>query len=111
MTVLRAGAATDVGRVRTGNEDRYLVADNLFAVADGLGGHRAGEVASSTAADTLRNSFHEPHSLPFCECPDRRTAPDFSVAPGNRNRPPRRNELRDRAPQQSERTKRNNVGV
>jgi serine/threonine protein phosphatase PrpC len=53
---LVAGAATDVGRVREGNEDSYLVDDGLglFAVADGMGGHRAGEVASATALEALR---------------------------------------------------------
>lgn len=50
------GAATDVGRVRDGNEDAYLVDDDmgLAAVADGMGGHRAGEVASATALEALR---------------------------------------------------------
>jgi len=50
------GAATDVGRVRDGNEDAYLVNDEmgLIAVADGMGGHRAGEVASATALEALR---------------------------------------------------------
>ena len=50
------GAATDVGRVRDGNEDAYLVDDamGLIAVADGMGGHRAGEVASATALEALR---------------------------------------------------------
>lgn len=42
---------TDTGRVRSGNEDSFaLLADrNLFLVADGMGGHRAGEVASAMA--------------------------------------------------------------
>lgn len=53
---LVAGATTDVGRVREGNEDSFLVDDRLrlFAVADGMGGHRAGEVASATALEALR---------------------------------------------------------
>src|SRR6478736_2825819 len=53
---LITGAATDVGRVREGNEDAYLVDDamGLVAVADGMGGHRAGEVASATALEALR---------------------------------------------------------
>jgi protein phosphatase len=53
---LVVGAATDVGRVREGNEDAYLVDDTigLVAVADGMGGHRAGEVASATALEALR---------------------------------------------------------
>jgi protein phosphatase len=45
-----------VGLVRTGNEDAFLVAPPLFAVADGLGGHQAGEIASSIAIDTLLES-------------------------------------------------------
>ena len=59
MPVLRAGCATDVGRVRQGNEDTPLVADDagLWAVADGMGGHRAGEVASEIAVRTLREAF------------------------------------------------------
>ncbi|MDQ6728642.1 MAG: Stp1/IreP family PP2C-type Ser/Thr phosphatase [Actinomycetota bacterium] len=57
MTVLRAGAATDVGRVRQINEDRFLADEVLFAVADGVGGHQAGEVASQTSVETLRQAF------------------------------------------------------
>jgi protein phosphatase len=47
------GASTDVGRTREGNEDGYLAKEPLFAVADGMGGHRAGEVASNLALETL----------------------------------------------------------
>jgi protein phosphatase len=57
VTELRVGAATDVGRVRTNNEDQLLVADNLFAVADGMGGHAAGEVASLTAVEAIKAAF------------------------------------------------------
>ncbi len=62
MTILRGGAATDVGRVREINEDRYLQRDDLglFAVADGVGGHQAGEVASQTSVETIESSFVEP---------------------------------------------------
>jgi protein phosphatase len=54
------GASTDVGRVRSLNEDSLLVADPVFAVADGMGGHRGGEVASATALDTMGAKVIEP---------------------------------------------------
>lgn len=44
---------THIGLVRSGNEDAFLLAPPLFAVADGLGGHQAGEIASSIAIDKL----------------------------------------------------------
>lgn len=50
---LRWGAATTVGRIRPGNEDSYLARDDVFVVADGMGGHQAGEVASEIATTTF----------------------------------------------------------
>lgn len=58
MTGLRWGAATDTGRVRSSNEDTALIAHPLFAVADGMGGHAAGEVASAVAVDTFQANAH-----------------------------------------------------
>jgi protein phosphatase len=57
MIELRAGWATDVGLVRSNNQDELLVATGLFAVADGMGGAAAGEVASATAIRQLREAF------------------------------------------------------
>jgi serine/threonine protein phosphatase PrpC len=50
---IRVGVATDVGRVREHNEDGYLAEAPVFAVADGMGGHRGGEVASQVALERL----------------------------------------------------------
>ncbi len=49
------GYATDKGKVRSNNEDSVVVSDelNLAAVADGMGGHNSGELASNMAARTL----------------------------------------------------------
>jgi PPM family protein phosphatase len=60
---LDVGSFTDVGRVRDSNEDAFLTLDSgqpgrlLVAVADGMGGHNAGEVASAIAIDSLRHFF------------------------------------------------------
>lgn len=52
---IKAFGKTDVGRVRQGNEDAILLDDDLrlYIVADGMGGHAAGEVASQTAVKTI----------------------------------------------------------
>ena len=51
---VRAFGGTHTGRVRSGNEDSYLVGDAVHAVADGMGGHQAGEIASDAALEPLR---------------------------------------------------------
>jgi serine/threonine protein phosphatase PrpC len=55
MSWIEAGAATHVGKVRRQNEDNYLVATRrgLWAVADGMGGHEAGDVASRVVVEEL----------------------------------------------------------
>jgi PPM family protein phosphatase len=58
--VARGAGRSEAGRVREVNEDRILIIDEagrgaaLYAVADGLGGHAGGEIASALAVDTLR---------------------------------------------------------
>ncbi|MGV1004404.1 MAG: PP2C family protein-serine/threonine phosphatase [Candidatus Nanopelagicales bacterium] len=53
MLTLRYAAKSDVGMVRSSNEDSGFAGQTLLAVADGMGGHAAGELASSTAIATL----------------------------------------------------------
>ncbi len=61
---MRSFYLTDVGKVRNHNEDSVIILKNhnneyLLAVADGMGGHRAGEVASSIAITYLAHHFQE----------------------------------------------------
>src|SRR4051812_7244278 len=56
MRVASSHAVTDPGRKRRRNEDSYVIAPPLFAVADGMGGAQAGEVASGLAAGALEES-------------------------------------------------------
>ena len=54
---------TDPGRVRSHNEDSVTIVSNenkefVLAIADGMGGHKAGEIASSIAIEHIMNSFY-----------------------------------------------------
>jgi len=77
------GAKSDVGRGRPANEDSFLVDDSrgLYAVADGMGGHKAGEVASATAIETLKDSFSS--GRPLDEAVKEANAAVFSKASAN----------------------------
>ena len=54
--ITRAAAVTDPGRTRRHNEDAYVIEPPLFAIADGMGGAQAGEVASRLATAALKEA-------------------------------------------------------
>lgn len=61
---VRAGTATSVGRVRDHNEDDLIADGTVYAVADGMGGHAAGEVASRIAVEALAALAEHPATRP-----------------------------------------------
>ena len=64
MIVVESAGITDVGRKRKSNEDSLFVDDGLglYMVADGMGGHRAGEVASELVVETVQVYIKQIHS-------------------------------------------------
>ena len=61
--MIEAVGLSDVGKKRQRNEDSFVVNKevNLYLVADGMGGHNAGDVASSTAAKTIESFLVRSH--------------------------------------------------
>ena len=56
MAVIDSAGITDIGKRKSNNEDSFLIDDqmNLYAIADGMGGHKAGEIASRMMIDVLQ---------------------------------------------------------
>jgi serine/threonine protein phosphatase PrpC len=92
---LHHGAATDVGLLRETNEDAYVVAPPVFVVADGMGGHENGDVASRIVVEQfaqLADEGYEPTRgreavASALEASQRRIAEYASPGPGARRTP------------------------
>jgi protein phosphatase len=86
MVRLLHAARTDVGMIRSGNEDNFAVNANaergLFIVADGMGGHAAGEVASEMAVQTIELELGGVQDVDAADVPERLAE---AVRKANRN--------------------------
>ncbi len=65
MIEIESSAITDIGRKRKQNEDSLFYDDSLglYIVADGMGGHNAGDVASKLVVETIRDYFNQNHGV------------------------------------------------
>lgn len=85
MTTLRAGSATDVGRIRNNNQDSFRLIDaaSTYVVADGMGGHQGGEVASALAVEEVEANLAEPTLENLKEAVRRANRRIFTTAGGD----------------------------
>lgn len=67
MAELSWGAGTHAGQIRAGNEDFLHASNGVFVVADGMGGHEAGEVASELAVERIREALENEDAAPTAE--------------------------------------------
>jgi serine/threonine protein phosphatase PrpC len=83
---IEAAGQTHTGRVRAANEDSFAVLEhlNLFMVADGMGGHSHGEVASEMAIHTLEGFFDDPAMAPITTAEEARARLVAGVKLANR---------------------------
>ncbi|MEZ4297339.1 MAG: PP2C family serine/threonine-protein phosphatase [Polyangiaceae bacterium] len=88
VILVAAVGQTDRGQKRKINEDRYLALDdhNLYVVADGMGGHAGGEVASQLAVDTIAQAFTEQRfeGTPYDNVPRRGSELALAIQMANR---------------------------
>lgn len=67
MAELKWGAATHPGQIRPDNEDHLYASQGVYVVADGMGGHEAGEVASALAVERIRETLADEEAAPTAE--------------------------------------------
>ena len=82
MFVIESAGLTDIGKRRKRNEDSMLVDDDLrlYVVADGMGGHRAGNVASKLVVDTLRDYMNQVVSGDDAHLTDEKISDDIDIS-------------------------------